>query len=92
MRGSGALGAKTETAACARFWGGVNGPNITLNTPAASADKDHDPDLDTIDVLASMIGKYLSMTGIEAFAAKHAGGAGHVFGRSYGVVHLLDLT
>jgi len=69
----------------------VNGPNITLNMPAASADKDHDPDLDTIDVLTSMIGKYLLMMGI-AFAAKRAGGAGHVFGRSRGVVRLFDLT
>jgi hypothetical protein len=62
----------------------VNGPDITLNMPAASADKDHDPDLDTIDVLTSMIGKYLLMMGIEAFAAKRAGAAGHVFGRSRG--------
>jgi hypothetical protein len=53
--------------------------------------KDLDPDLDTIDTLARMIGKSPLMTGIEASAAKHAAGAGHVFARSSGVVHLLDL-
>jgi hypothetical protein len=57
------------------------GNNITVTSPAANADKDHDPDLDTIDAPLSMIRKGLLMMAIEAFAAKHPAGAGHVFGR-----------
>jgi hypothetical protein len=60
---------------------GWEGDNIIVTTPATNADKDHDPDLDTIDAPLSMIGKGLLMTAIEAFAAKQAADAGHVFGR-----------
>jgi hypothetical protein len=63
---------------------------LTVTTPAANADTDHDLDLDTIDDLVNTIRKGLLMIAIQAFAAKYAAGSGHVCGRQSGAVHAPD--